>query len=272
MSHSAQEDAGSRLVKVLPLQYPAYPFSVVIEPLMSTSLKELVERAHEFSRKIGASVVFECNGGPLSISPTCDPQQRLKDHQAWLEKSRERRERPAAREAKVKLLLKTNDGLSRVPCDAERLNTDSLLEADLTKLAISTRAFMVRDLLQPTEWETKKFAIEEVRENSGDSTKGFSFTGRCERGLLTHARLTIMETRHVVRDVFGSAGESPGAFDNFRDYVPRLKEHFIEIISRQKITIGQFEVVTETRYRGVRGLPQVEVGPGDLQLEGGQSS
>lgn len=250
MSHSAQEDAGFVKDIVSAIESRSYPFSVVIEPLASTSLEELVERAHEFSRKAGVSVVFECSGGPLTISPTCDPQQRLKEHQAWLERSRERRERPAAREAKATILLKTNNSLSRVPCDAERLNTDSLLEADLTKLAISTRAFMVRDLLQPTEWETKRFAIEEVRENSGDSTKGFSFTGRCERGLLTHARLTIMETRHVVRDVFGL--REPGPFDNFRDYVPRLKEHFIEIISRQKITIGQFEVVTETRYRGIK--------------------
>lgn len=242
----------------------AYPFNVQVEPSMTMGLLEVVVEAQRFAQRLNMPVVFECNGLPLVVTPYCKPEERLAQHQALLERSRARRER-AEKPPALTVLLKTDDSLGRVSCSGVRLTTDSLVEVDLTGLPITTRANLVKNLVEPTDWKSKKYAIEKINERSGDqNNRGFDVTGRCENGLLSHLRLTIMEVRHLVRDIFGDSSA-----EQFRTYAPRLTSHFVEVTTREKICIGSWAIITETRYRGVK-RPSLQ--GCDLRIEGGQSS
>lgn len=239
-------------------------------------LAELVDLARNLSIRLGCRVTFERNGAPIYVTPICDVHEVLAEHQVFLEKSRrERAEKPPA----LTVLLKTREGLTspiRVQCPGVRLNTDSLVEADLAALPIATRAAMIDDLTAPTDWKSKKYAIEKISERTGDQSKrGFDVTGRCEKGLPAYFKLTIMDVRHIVRDIFEEdlRRNDDSAAEQFRAYVPRLSHgHFIEVRTREQICIGSWAILTDTRYRGVKGFGHAEIGPGGLQLQGGQSS
>lgn len=253
----------------------AYPFNVQVEPSMTMGLLEVVVEAQRFAQRLNMPVVFECNGLPLVVTPYCKPEERLAQHQALLERSRARRER-AEKLPALTVLLKTDDGLGRVSCSGARLNTDSLIEADLAALPIATRANMVKDLVAPSDWKSKKYAIEKISERTGDqNNRGFDLTGRCEKGLPAYFQLTIIDVRHLVRDIFEEdlRRNDDSAAEQFRAYVPRLSHgHFIEVRTREQICIGSWAILTDTRYRGVKGFGHAEIGPGGLQLQGGQSS
>lgn len=256
----------------------AYPFNVQVEPSMTMGLLEVVVEAQRFAQRLNMPVVFECNGLPLVVTPYCKPEERLAQHQALLERSRSRRER-AEKPPALTVLLKTREGLTapiRIQCPGVRLNTDSLVEADLAALPIATRAAMIDDLTAPTDWKTTKYAIEKISEKTGDQSKrGFDVTGRCEKGLPAYFQLTIMDVRHLVRDIFEEdlRRNDDSAAEQFRAYVPRLSHgHFIEVRTREQICIGSWAILTDTRYMGVKGFGHAEIGPGGLQLQGGQSS
>ena len=253
----------------------SYPFSIQVEPSMTMDLAELVSQARDLSIRLGCPVTFECNGAPIYVTPICDLRETLAEHQVFLEKSRSRRER-AEKPPALTVLLKTREGMTapiRVQCPGVRLNTDSLVEADLAALPIATRAAMIDDLTAPTDWKTTKYAIEKISERTGDQSKrGFDVTGRCEKGLPAYFQFTIMEVRHLVRDIFEEdlRRNDDSAAEQFRAYVPRLSHgHFIEVRTREQICIGSWAILTDTRYRGVKGSNHVGAG---LFLEGGQSS
>lgn len=235
---------------------------------MTMDLAELVSQARDLSIRLGCPVTFECNGAPIYVTPICDLREALAKHQVFLEKSRSRRER-AEKPPALTVLLKTREGMTapiRVQCPGVRLNTDSLVEADLAALPIATRAAMIDDLTAPTDWESAKHTICSIKERSDENDRGFDVTGRRENGIPVYLRFTIMEVRHLVRDVFDNL-----AAEEFRKYVPRLPGHFVEVTTREKICIGSWAIITETRYRGVRGTAVGPIGPCDMMVYGGES-